>query len=71
MAAELFGDDDALTRYAAPTRFGSQAELTAGILRALRRSGGPTPVRALQIARGLPGAARVFKRHIAALCEVA
>ena len=71
VAAELFGDDDALTRYAMPTRFGSQAEMTAGILRALAVSGSPTPVRALQMARGLPAAARMFKRHITAFCEVA
>ena len=49
VAAELFGDDDALTRYAMPTRFGSQAEMTAGIMRALAVSGSPAPVRALQM----------------------
>ena len=41
VAAELFGDDDALTRYAMPTRFGSQAEMTAGIAARARRLGQP------------------------------
>jgi HD-GYP domain-containing protein (c-di-GMP phosphodiesterase class II) len=70
VAAETFGDDDALTTHAAPVRFGSQPEMMAGILRALATSGSPAPVRAMQIARGLPRAASLFKRHIAATCEV-
>jgi HD-GYP domain-containing protein (c-di-GMP phosphodiesterase class II) len=71
IAAETFGDDDALTTHATPVRFGSQPEMMAGIMRALATSGSPLPVRAVQIARGLPRAARVFQRHIAAFCEVA
>ena len=71
VAAELFGDDDALTRHAAPSRFGSQAEMAAGILRALAASDRPAAVRALQMVRGLPAAARLYKRHITAVCEVA
>jgi HD-GYP domain-containing protein (c-di-GMP phosphodiesterase class II) len=70
-AAEIFGDDDALTTYATPARFGSQPEMVAGIARALATSGSPAPVRAMQIAWGAPRAARLFKRHIAAFCEVA
>jgi HD-GYP domain-containing protein (c-di-GMP phosphodiesterase class II) len=71
VAAETFGDDDALTRYAMPARFGSKPEMLAGIMRALATSGSPAPVRALQIARGMPRAAREFKGHITAFCEVA
>jgi HD-GYP domain-containing protein (c-di-GMP phosphodiesterase class II) len=71
VAAETFGDDDALTRYAMPARFGSRPEMMAGILRALATSGSPAPVRALQIARGMPRAAREFKGHVTAFCEVA
>ena len=71
VAAETFGDDDALTTYALPARFGSPPEMTAGIMRALASSGSPAPLRAMQIARGMPRAAREFKGHITAFCEVA
>jgi HD-GYP domain-containing protein (c-di-GMP phosphodiesterase class II) len=71
VAAETFGDDDALTTYALPARFGSPPEMMAGIMRALANSGSPAPVRAMQIARGMPRAAREFKGHITAFCEVA
>jgi HD domain len=71
VAAETFGDDNALTTFAMPARFGSKPEMLAGIMRALASSGSPMPVRALQIARGMPRAAREFKGHITAFCEVA
>ena len=51
VAAELFGADDALTTYAAPSRFGSRAEMTAGFLRAVAPPGGAPIVRAGQLAR--------------------
>jgi HD-GYP domain-containing protein (c-di-GMP phosphodiesterase class II) len=70
-AAETFGDDGALTTYALPARFGSRPEMLAGIMRALATSGSPAPVRAMQIARGMPRAAREFKGHVTAFCEVA
>jgi hypothetical protein len=54
VAAELFGADDALTRYAAPSRFGSRAEMTAGFLRAVAPPGGAPFMRASQLARRLP-----------------
>jgi hypothetical protein len=57
VAAETFGDDDALTTFAMPARFGSKPEMTAGIMRSLATSGSPAPVRAMQIARGMPRAA--------------
>ena len=71
VAAETFGDDDALTTYALPARFGSPPEMMAGIMRALAGSGSPAPVRVMQIVLGMPRAAREFKGHITAFCEVA
>jgi HD-GYP domain-containing protein (c-di-GMP phosphodiesterase class II) len=71
VAAETFGGDNALTTHASPARFGSQPEMMAGIMRALASDDSPAPVRAMQIARGVPRAARLFKRHVAATCEVA
>ena len=71
ITAEIFGDDDALTTHGTPARFGSRAEMLAGIMRALAPPGSPPLVRAVQIARRLPRAARGFKRNIAAICEVA
>jgi HD-GYP domain-containing protein (c-di-GMP phosphodiesterase class II) len=71
VAAETFGDDDALTTYALPARFGSRPEMMAGIMLAVATSGSPAPVRAMQIVRGMPRAAREFKGHITAFCEVA
>src|SRR5215212_6034311 len=38
VAAETFGDDDALTTYALPARFGSRTEMMAGMMRALASS---------------------------------
>jgi HD-GYP domain-containing protein (c-di-GMP phosphodiesterase class II) len=70
-AAEIFGADDSLTRYAAPARFGSRAEMVAGFLRAVAPPGSTPLVRARQLAHGLPRVALVFKEHLAAFCEVA
>ena len=58
VAADTFGDDDALTRHALPARFGSRPEMTTGILRALadraaRRRCGPCRWRGA--CRGRPG----------------
>jgi HD-GYP domain-containing protein (c-di-GMP phosphodiesterase class II) len=71
VAAETFGDDDALMTHALPARFGSRTEMTAGMMRALADSGSPAPVRAMQMVRGMPRAAREFKGHVTAFCEVA
>jgi HD-GYP domain-containing protein (c-di-GMP phosphodiesterase class II) len=71
VAAEIFGADDSLTRYATPARFGSRAEMVAGFLRAVAPPGSTPLVRAGQLARGLPRVAAVFKEHLAASCEVA
>jgi HD-GYP domain-containing protein (c-di-GMP phosphodiesterase class II) len=66
---EIFGDDDSLTRYATPARFGSRPEMVAGMLRAVAPPGGAPLVRALRVARGLPKLARGFKGVVAAICE--
>jgi hypothetical protein len=70
LAAEFFGDDDALTTYATPRRFGSRLEMMTGFMRALAPPGNRPPIRALQIARGLPRAVAALKRQVAAQCEV-
>ena len=70
VAAEIFGDDDALTTHATPVRFGSRLEMMAGFMRAVAPPGSAPPVRAVQIARGLPKAARALKSHVTAQCEV-
>jgi HD-GYP domain-containing protein (c-di-GMP phosphodiesterase class II) len=68
---EIFGEDDALTTYATPARYGTRPEMVAGMLRAIAPPGGAPLVRALQVARGLPKLARGFKGVVAAICEVA
>jgi HD-GYP domain-containing protein (c-di-GMP phosphodiesterase class II) len=71
VAADIFGSDESLTRYATPSRFGSRAEMAAGFLRAVAPPGGTPFVRARQLAHGLPRVAVVFREHLAASCEVA
>jgi HD-GYP domain-containing protein (c-di-GMP phosphodiesterase class II) len=71
IAAETFGDDAALTRHFFPVMFGSRREMMAGVMRALASPESPPLVRAAQIVRGFPKAARQNGRHLAALCEVA
>jgi len=68
VAAEIFGGD--LTTSFGPALFGSQREILAGIVRALPDPDRAPPVRAWQIARRLPKAARGSKPHLVALCEV-
>jgi HD-GYP domain-containing protein (c-di-GMP phosphodiesterase class II) len=71
VAADLFGADDSLTRYATPARFGSRAEMMVGFVRAVAPPGGGALVRTRQLTYGLPRLALVFKEHVAASCEVA
>jgi HD-GYP domain-containing protein (c-di-GMP phosphodiesterase class II) len=71
LAAETFGSDDALTRYGTPVRFGSRVEMAVGMMRAVAPPGRSVPVRALQLAHGLPRLARQFGGHVAGACEVA
>jgi HD-GYP domain-containing protein (c-di-GMP phosphodiesterase class II) len=71
VAAEIFGDDAALTTQFFPVMFGSQAEMMRGIARALATPGRAPPVRALQMVGRLPRAARANRTHLVALCETA
>jgi HD-GYP domain-containing protein (c-di-GMP phosphodiesterase class II) len=70
IAAEIFGDD-AAAKHFIPVIFGSRLEMMAGVMRALPTPGSAPVMRAVQIVRGLPRAARGNERHLAALCEVA
>jgi HD-GYP domain-containing protein (c-di-GMP phosphodiesterase class II) len=69
IGTEIFGDDEALTTYATPARFGSRPQMLAGMLRALAPPGGGPLTRAVQAARGGPKLARGFKGVVAAICE--
>ena len=69
ITAQTFGGSMA-THYA-PVTFGSQREQLSGIVRALPTPGSSAPLRAIQIARRLPKAARERDPHLAAICEVA
>jgi HD-GYP domain-containing protein (c-di-GMP phosphodiesterase class II) len=68
IVAEIFGGD--MTASVAPVLFGSQREMLAGVVRALPDPGSSAPVRAIQIARRLPRAARGNRPHLVSLCEV-
>lgn len=69
VTAEVFGDS--LTTHLNPVLYGSRREIMGGIVRALPDPGRAAPVRALQVARRLPRAARKQRPHFAAICEVA
>jgi HD-GYP domain-containing protein (c-di-GMP phosphodiesterase class II) len=71
IAAQIFGDHNALTTYGAPVRFGTRAEMIAGLMRAVAPPSGTPLVRARQVAYGVPKLARVFRGQVAAICEVA
>lgn len=71
MAAEVFGDYSALTRYGGPFRFGSRIEMMSGMLRALAPPGSTPVVRAYQLAHRLPRLARELRGNLVALCETA
>jgi HD-GYP domain-containing protein (c-di-GMP phosphodiesterase class II) len=70
IAADVFGDETA-AEHLIPAIFGSRVEMMAAVVRALPTSGTGPLVRAMQVARGLPRAARGNERHLVALCEVA
>ena len=71
VAADLFGSDMALLREFLPVMFGSPRETMAGVMRALATPGDPPLVRAGQMVRRLPRAARGHKQHNVAACQVA
>jgi HD-GYP domain-containing protein (c-di-GMP phosphodiesterase class II) len=68
---DVFADDDALVTYAAPLRFGTRSEMAKGMMRAVAPPTGSPPLRAWQVARGLPRLALGFPGVVAAVCEVA
>ena len=69
VTAGLFGAS--LTTHLNPVLYGSQREVLTGLIRALPEPASPTPVRALQVARGFPRLVRVQRPHFTAMCEVA
>jgi HD-GYP domain-containing protein (c-di-GMP phosphodiesterase class II) len=66
---EVFGDS--LTTHLHPVIYGSGREVLLGLLRALPEPDRSAPVRAFQVARGLPRLAREQRPHLTASCEVA
>jgi len=70
VAADVFGDETA-AEHLIPAIFGSRVEMMSAVARALPTPGSGPVVRAFQVARGLPRAARGNERHLVALCEVA
>jgi HD-GYP domain-containing protein (c-di-GMP phosphodiesterase class II) len=69
VAAEIFGDS--LTTHFNPVMYGSRLEVVFGLLRALPQPDSAAPVRAFQVARGLPRLAREMRLELTAACEVA
>src|SRR5918999_1457874 len=69
ITAEVFGDS--LTTHLNPVMYGSPREVLTGLIRALPEPESPAPVRALEVARGLPRVARLQRPHFTAMCEVA
>jgi HD-GYP domain-containing protein (c-di-GMP phosphodiesterase class II) len=61
ISAELFEDGALLTHFS-PVMFGTRAETTVGIMRALSGSGSGLPTRALRVATRLPRAVRGYER---------
>lgn len=66
---EVFGDS--LTTHLHPVMYGSGREVLSGLLRSLPQPDRAAPVRAFQVARGLPKMAREQRPHLTAMCEVA
>jgi len=69
VAVEIFGGS--LTTHLNPVMYGSEREVLLGLLRALPQPDRAAPVRAVQVARGLPRMALTQREEIAAACEVA
>jgi HD-GYP domain-containing protein (c-di-GMP phosphodiesterase class II) len=71
IAMELFGSDHALLTEFVPVMFGSRRETMAGVMRGLATPGATRLVRVGQIVGKLPRAARTYKSHTVAACQVA
>ena len=67
VAADIFGGD--MSEHQMPVMFGSSREAFGGVMRALPDPSAAPAVRALQTARRLPRATRMYKPHMAAMCE--
>jgi hypothetical protein len=61
VTAEVFGDS--LTTHLNPVLYGSQREVLTGLIRALPEPESGAPVRAFEVARGLPRIARLQRPH--------
>ena len=68
---DVFADDDSLTTYGTPFRFGTQAEMARGMARAVAPPTSPPHIRAWRLARRLPELAIGFAGVVDATCEVA
>jgi HD-GYP domain-containing protein (c-di-GMP phosphodiesterase class II) len=68
VAVEIFGGN--LHEHYTPVMFGSRGELIRGLMRALAEPDRSAPVRAAQVVRRLPLAARSQTGHLASICEV-
>ncbi|MET0565342.1 MAG: HD domain-containing phosphohydrolase [Acidimicrobiia bacterium] len=68
---DVFADDDSLTTYGTPFRFGSRAEMARGMMRAVAPPTAPAHIRAWRLTRRLPELAIGFPGVVDATCEVA
>jgi HD-GYP domain-containing protein (c-di-GMP phosphodiesterase class II) len=68
--AELFREGALMTHFN-PVMFGSSTQTTRGIVRALADPDTAPPFRTLQAISRFAGAARGYRQHMVALCEVA
>jgi HD-GYP domain-containing protein (c-di-GMP phosphodiesterase class II)/DNA-binding CsgD family transcriptional regulator len=71
VGGDVFGDDDSLTTYATPFRFGTRAEMARGMMRAVAPPTAPPHLRAWRLARHFPELAIGFAGVVDATCEVA
>ena len=71
LGADIFGAEDALTRYATPLRFGSRRQMISGMVRAVAPPGHSPLNRLGQVARAVPKLARKLPEVVAINCEVA
>jgi HD-GYP domain-containing protein (c-di-GMP phosphodiesterase class II) len=71
IAAKLFPDPSTVTTHVNPVMFGSRTQNVIGFVRALAPPEEPPLGRAVHLARRLPLAARHYRSHLTAICEVA
>jgi HD-GYP domain-containing protein (c-di-GMP phosphodiesterase class II) len=71
LGADIFGSEDALTRYATPFRFGSRRQMISGMIRAVAPPDNVALDRLGQVARAFPKLIRKLPEVVAINCEVA